>query len=50
VKLNPRLIGAGIPLFARIKAPMLLELASSKVYSSGVALLSYRVGKATRRF
>lgn len=43
VKLNPLLIGAGIPLFARVAQPLPLEIVRHRVYSSGVALLSYRV-------
>jgi dihydrofolate reductase len=43
VKLNPLLIGAGIPLFSRIERPLELELTKSKIYGNGVLLLSYRV-------
>lgn len=42
VKLNPLLIGSGIPLFARIGEPADLELFDIKRYESGVVLLSYR--------
>ena len=43
LKLNPLLIGSGIPLFATVEEPILLELQSTKAYSNGVLLLSYRV-------
>jgi dihydrofolate reductase len=43
VKLNPLLIGPGIPLFSRMDRPRRLELTSHKVYDNGVLLLSYRV-------
>ena len=42
VKLNPLLIGAGIPLFAHIETPVDLDLFAVKKYESGVVLLSYR--------
>jgi dihydrofolate reductase len=45
VKLNPLLIGSGIPLFARIHKPAALELIGSKTYPSGVVMLSYRVSQ-----
>jgi dihydrofolate reductase len=44
LKLNPLLIGSGIPLFSRIEAPAALELVDTKTYcESGVVFLSYRV-------
>ena len=43
IKLNPLLIGPGIPLFTKVKEPLLLKLISSKVYDSGVLLLRYQV-------
>jgi dihydrofolate reductase len=43
VKLNPVLLGSGIPLFARAVKQTALELTGSKVYGSGVVLLQYRV-------
>ncbi len=42
VKLNPLLIGSGIPLFSRIPKPIDLELIGSKIYGNGVLLLTYR--------
>lgn len=43
VKLNPVLFGSGIPLIEGIGRQTDLELAGSKVYGNGVALLRYRV-------
>lgn len=43
VKLNPLLIGAGIPLLAGIEKPVPLELLHTKTYGNGVLLLTYRV-------
>jgi dihydrofolate reductase len=43
VKLNPVLFGTGIPLVAAPDQSIALELASSKIYASGVAVLHYRV-------
>lgn len=43
VKLNPLLIGDGLPLFDPVPAPLLLELSASKTYPNGVVLLTYRV-------
>lgn len=43
VKLNPVVIGAGIPLFARGIGPTNLELTDRKIYSNGFMLLHYRV-------
>ena len=43
MKLNPLLVGAGIPLFESVEAPALLELTSSKTYGNGVVQLTYRV-------
>ena len=48
VKLNPLLIGVGIPLFDSLAAPALLELTSSKAYGNGVVLLTYRVNTVIR--
>ena len=42
VKLNPLVIGDGIPLFARVESPVDLDLFDVKRYKSGVVLLSYR--------
>jgi len=43
LKLNPILLGSGIPLFSRNIHLTNLELARSKVYGNGVVLLHYRV-------
>jgi dihydrofolate reductase len=43
LKLNPVLLGAGIPLFAGAIKQTDLELTGSKVYDTGVVLLQYRV-------
>src|SRR5262249_31941333 len=45
LKLNPHLLGSGIPLFHGIGRPIDLELANSKVYGNGVLFLYYRVKK-----
>jgi dihydrofolate reductase len=45
LKLNPLLIGSGIPLFAENFKVTDLELTGSKMYQSGVVLLHYRVKK-----
>ena len=42
VKLNPLLIGPGIPLFAFLKEPLHLTLEATKRYDNGVLLLTYR--------
>jgi dihydrofolate reductase len=43
IKLNPILLGSGIPLFAPSIDRARLDLKSSKTYDSGVTLLRYRV-------
>jgi len=45
VKLNPVVIGAGIPLFSGAIAPTNLELVDRKIYSNGFLLLHYRLQK-----
>ena len=45
LKLSPLLLGSGIPLLPDIGTLVNLELIDSKVYDSGVLLLSYRVRK-----
>ena len=41
LKLNPFLMGSGIPLFGRAIEQTALELTDSKIYQSGVVLLNY---------
>ena len=43
VKLNPLLLGDGLPLFSAVAKPALLELAATKTYENGVILLTYRL-------
>ena len=43
LKVNPFLMGAGIPLFGSTKKEAQLDLFASKVYDNGVLLLSYRI-------
>jgi dihydrofolate reductase len=43
VKLNPLLLGAGVPLSPRLRDVTNLELLSTKVYKNGVLLLRYSV-------
>lgn len=43
IKLNPVLLGSGIPLFSSLIKQAHLDLISSKVYKNGVLLLQYRV-------
>jgi dihydrofolate reductase len=43
LKLNPVLLGAGIPLVTRLRSVSSLELLSTKVYRNGVVLLRYAV-------
>ncbi|WP_322743554.1 dihydrofolate reductase family protein [Vasconcelosia minhoensis] len=44
VKVNPFLMGTGIPLFAQTIPQTPLELTNSKTYAGGVVRLQYRVG------
>jgi len=43
LKVNPVLLGSGIPLFAGVVGGNALQLAGSKTYSNGFMLLHYRV-------
>lgn len=43
VKLNPLLLGSGIPIIKAIARHIDLELLDTKVYKSGVVLLTYKV-------
>src|SRR4028118_425878 len=44
-KLNPLVIGSGIPLFSRAIEPTNLKIADRKIYSNGFILLHYRLQK-----
>ncbi len=43
LKLNPFLMGLGIPLFGRVVKQTALHLTDSKIYKSGTILLHYQV-------
>jgi dihydrofolate reductase len=43
IKLNPRIFGSGIPLVSGGERRLALELRDTKVYDSGVVLLTYGV-------
>lgn len=43
LKINPFLMGSGIPLFSRVIQQTALELTDSKLYENGVSLLHYKV-------
>ncbi|MFM9268588.1 dihydrofolate reductase family protein [Tychonema sp. BBK16] len=45
LKLNPVIIGSGIPLFSRAIKPSNLALTDRKIYSNGFLLLQYRLQK-----
>jgi len=46
VKLNPLLLGHGIPLVAPLAVPLPLRLLATKSYESGVVLLRYEVARS----
>lgn len=43
IKLNPVLMGSGLPLFYGVDRPINLELIKNKVYDNGVIFLYYQV-------
>lgn len=43
LKINPFIMGSGIPLFANVVQQTVLELTESKVYGNGIVLLNYRI-------
>jgi dihydrofolate reductase len=43
LKVNPILLGSGIPLFSGVVKETDLELTNSKIYNNGFMLLHYRV-------
>lgn len=43
LKVNPFLMGSGIPLFSGVISQTALELTNRKIYENGVLLLDYRV-------
>jgi dihydrofolate reductase len=43
IKFSPVLLGSGIPIVARLREVVKLDLRSTKVYSNGVLLLQYAV-------
>jgi dihydrofolate reductase len=45
VKLNPVLLGSGIRLFERSRQKVELTLTDTKIYNSGVVLLTYVIGR-----
>jgi dihydrofolate reductase len=45
LKLNPLLLGAGIPLSPKLRGHLNLQLLSTKVYSNGVLLLRYALSR-----
>ena len=49
LKVNPLLLGSGIPVVSDIGRHVDLELIETKVYDSGVVLLSYRVKEVQRQ-
>ena len=42
LKINPFVMGSGIPLFGEVIKPTALKLTDSKIYESGVVLVSYK--------
>jgi dihydrofolate reductase len=50
LKINPFVMGSGIPLFSRKIHQRSMELTGSKIYGNGVAVLHYRVNNSGDRF
>ncbi|WP_045115036.1 dihydrofolate reductase family protein [Microscilla marina] len=46
LKVNPIVLGQGIPLFAGLSSPLTLQTAQHKQYKNGVLLLKYEVIKS----
>ena len=42
LKINPFVMGSGIPLFGEVIQPTSLELTDSKIYENSVLLVSYQ--------
>ena len=45
LKVNPVLLGSGIPLFKKIEEPINLDLIDNKVFNNGLMISHYRVGR-----
>lgn len=45
VKINPVILGSGIPLFRRPEQPVSLELTDARVFAGGVAIHRYRIAR-----
>lgn len=49
LKINPVMLGEGIPVVSHLKAPVRFDLIGSKAYDNGVVLLSYRLGVGSEK-